>query len=146
MNKYIKLELDKCNFWQTEEENGKRIFKRKDFVRKSDNDLNVVFFKRNGIFDSFSEVTSGKKLSLLNRGKRIIVLEPLGITVTRGAFSPSSLGEVKRTIESIKNNDKAGEYLSILKDLLENSDLCERANLIKTSDDKKIKLNRKKNK
>lgn len=131
MNKYIKLELDKCNFWQTEEENGKKIFKRKDFVRRSENELNVVFFKRSGIFDTFSEVTTGKKLSISNRGNNIIVLEPLGITVTRGAFSPSTLEEAKRVIESIRENNKASEYLSILKDLLENSNLCEKANLIK---------------
>ena len=61
MKRYFKLELDKCNFWQSEVKDGSKVYVKRDFKRRDEVPLNEVFFRQD-IDGMFTEITTGKKM------------------------------------------------------------------------------------
>ncbi len=130
MKRYFKLELDKCNFWQSEIRDGSKVYFKRDFKRRSVIPLNQVFFRQD-VDGMFTEVTTGKRIKVEAINNKLFIVEPLGIDIDHGAFSSATPSEISGLIRDIRVNNLGSEYLDIIDDLLVNSDLCEKASLKK---------------
>lgn len=130
MKRYFKLELDKCNFWQSEIRDGSKVYFKRDFNRRSVIPLNQVFFRQD-VDGMFTEVTTGKRIKVEAINNKLFIVEPLGIDIDHGAFSSATPSEISGLIRDIRVNNLGSEYLDIIDDLLVNSDLCEKASLKK---------------
>ena len=130
MKRYFKLELDKCNFWQSEIRDGSKVYFKRDFKRRSGIPLNQVFFRQD-VDGMFTEVTTGKRIKVEAINNKLFIVEPLGIDIDHGAFSSATPSEISGLIRDIRVNNLGSEYLDIIDDLLVNSDLCEKASLKK---------------
>ncbi len=130
MKRYFKLELEKCNFWQSELKDGNKVYLKRDFERRSEIPLNQVFFRQD-LDGMFTEVITGKRIKVVAINNRLYIYEPLGIDIEKGAFSSATPGEISGLVRDLRVNNLGSEYFGILKDLLVNSDLCERASLKK---------------
>lgn len=130
MKRYFKLELDKCNFWQSEIRDESKVYFKRDFKRRSVIPLNQVFFRQD-VDGMFTEVTTGKRIKVEAINNKLFIVEPLGIDIDHGAFSSATPSEISGLIRDIRVKNLGREYLSIIDDLLVNSDLCEKASLKK---------------
>lgn len=130
MKRYFKLELDKCNFWQSEIRDESKVYFKRDFKRRSVIPLNQVFFRQD-VDGMFTEVTTGKRIKVEAINNKLFIVEPLGIDIDHGAFSSATPSEISGLIRDIRVNNLGSEYLDIIDDLLVNSDLCEKASLKK---------------
>ncbi len=130
MKRYFKLELDKCNFWQSDVRDGKKVFVKRDFDERSEIPLNHVFFRQDAD-GMLTEVTTGKRIKVVMVNNKLFITEPLGIEVLPGAFTSAAPKEIADFFRGIKTKKLGREYLGILNDLLVNSNLCEKASLRK---------------
>lgn len=142
MKRYFKLELDKCNFWQSEVKDGSKVYLKRDFERRSEIPLNQVFFRLD-LDGMFTEVTTGKRIKVEAINNKLFIVEPLGIDIDHGAFSSATPSEISGLIRELRVNNLGSEYLSILDDLLVNSNLCEKASLKKEEKKEESSLVRK---
>ncbi len=142
MKRYFKLELDKCNFWQSEVKDGSKVYLKRDFERRSEIPLNQVFFRQD-LDGMFTEVTTGKRIKVEAINNKLFIVEPLGIDIDHGAFSSATPSEISGLIRELRVNNLGSEYLSILDDLLVNSNLCEKASLKKEEKKEESSLVRK---
>lgn len=142
MKRYFKLELDKCNFWQSEVKDGSKVYLKRDFERRSEIPLNQVFFRQD-LDGMFTEVTTGKRIKVEAINNKLFIVEPLGIDIDHGAFSSATPSEISGLIRELRVNNLGNEYLSILDDLLVNSNLCEKASLKKEEKKEESSLVRK---
>lgn len=142
MKRYFKLELDKCNFWQSELRDGSKVYFKRDFKRRSVISLNQVFFRQD-LDGMFTEVTTGKRIKVEAINNKLFIVEPLGIDIDHGAFSSATPSEISGLIRELRVNNLGSEYLSILDDLLVNSNLCEKALLKKEEKKEESSLVRK---
>lgn len=142
MKRYFKLELDKCNFWQSEVKDGNKVYLKRCFERRSGIPLNQVFFRQE-VDGMFTEVTTGKRIKVEAINNKLFIVEPLGIDIDHGAFSSATPSEISGLIRDIRVKNLGSEYLSIIDDLLVNSDLCEKASLKKEKIKEKSSLIRK---
>lgn len=130
MKRYFKLELDKCNFWQSEVKDGSKVYVKRDFKRRDEIPLNEVFFRQD-IDGKFTEVTTGKRMKVVVINNRLFIDEPQGIDIVDGAFSSTSPKEISSFLSEIRSKKLGQEYISILNDFFVNSPLCERASFLK---------------
>lgn len=142
MKRYFKLELDKCNFWQSEVKDGSKVYLKRDFERRSEIPLNQVFFRQD-LDGMFTEVTTGKRIKVEAINNKLFIVEPLGIDIDHGVFSSATPSEISGLIRELRVNNLGSEYLSILDDLLVNSNLCEKASLKKEEKKEESSLVRK---
>ncbi len=142
MKRYFKLELDKCNFWQSEIKDGSKVYLKRDFERRSEIPLNQVFFRQD-LDGMFTEVTTGKRIKVEAINNKLFIVEPLGIDIDHGAFSSATPSEISGLIRELRVNNLGSEYLSILDDLLVNSNLCEKVSLKKEEKKEESSLVRK---
>lgn len=142
MKRYFKLELDKCNFWQSEVKDGSKVYLKRDFERRSEIPLNQVFFRQD-LDGMFTEVTTGKRIKVEAINNKLFIVEPLGIDIDHGAFSSATPSEISGLIRELRVNNLGSEYLSILDDLLVNSNLCEKVSLKKEEKKEESSLVRK---
>lgn len=142
MKRYFKLELDKCNFWQSEVKDGSKVYLKRDFERRSEIPLNQVFFRQD-LDGMFTEVTTSKRIKVEAINNKLFIVEPLGIDIDHGAFSSATPSEISGLIRELRVNNLGSEYLSILDDLLVNSNLCEKASLKKEEKKEESSLVRK---
>ncbi len=142
MKRYFKLELDKCNFWQSEVKDEGKVYLKRDFERRSEIPLNQVFFRQD-LDGMFTEVTTGKRIKVEAINNKLFIVEPLGIDIDHGAFSSATPSEISGLIRELRVNNLGSEYLSILDDLLVNSNLCEKVSLKKEEKKEESSLVRK---
>ena len=113
MKRYFKLELDKCNFWQSEIRDGSKVYFKRDFKRRSVIPLNQVFFRQD-VDGMFTEVTTGKRIKVEAINNKLFIVEPLGIDIDYGAFSSATPREISGLIRDIRVNNLGSEYLDII--------------------------------
>ena len=73
MKRYFKLELDKCNFWQSEVKDESKVYVKRDFKRRDEIPLNEVFFRQD-IDGKFTEVTTGKRMKVVVINNRLFIV------------------------------------------------------------------------
>lgn len=137
MKRYFKLELDKCNFWQSEVKDESKVYVKRDFKRRDEIPLNKVFFRQD-IDGKFTEVTTGKRMKVVVINNRLFIDEPQGIDIVDGAFSSTSPKEISSFLSEIRSKKLGQEYISILNDFFVNSPLCERVSFLKREKRRKI--------
>ena len=142
MKRYFKLELDKCNFWQSEVKDESKVYVKRDFKRRDEIPLNEVFFRQD-IDGKFTEVTTGKRMKVVVINNRLFIDEPQGIDIVDGAFSSTSPKEIASFLSEIRSKKLGQEYINILNDFFVNSPLCERASFLKEERKKENSLLRK---
>ncbi len=142
MKRYFKLELDKCKFWQNDVKNGKKVYLKRDFKNRSDIPLNYVFFRQD-TDGMYTEVTTGKRIKVVAINNKLFIDEPLGIDILPGAFSSATSKEIAEFIRELRVKKLGSEYLTILNDLLVNSNLCEKASLKRQEEKEESSLVRK---
>lgn len=142
MKRYFKLELDKCNFWQSEVKDGSKVYLKRDFMRKDEVPLNEVFFRQD-TDGMFTEITTGKKMKTTVINNKLFIDEPQGIDIVDGAFSSTSPREIASFLSEIRSKKLGQEYINILNDFFVNTPLCERASFLKEERKKENSLLRK---
>ena len=142
MKRYFKLELDKCNFWQSEVKDGSKVYLKRDFMRRDEVPLNEVFFRQD-TDGMFTEITTGKKMKTAVINNKLFIDEPQGIDIVDGAFSSTSPREIASFLSEIRSKKLGQEYINILNDFFVNSTLCERASFLKEERKKENSLLRK---
>ena len=115
MKRYFKLELDKCNFWQSEVKDGSKVYVKRDFKRRDEVPLNEVFFRQD-IDGMFTEITTGKKMKTAVINNKLFIDEPQGIDIVDGAFSSTSPREIASFLSEIRSKKLGQEYINILND------------------------------
>lgn len=130
MKRYFKLELDKCNFWQSEVKDESKVYVKRDFKRRDEIPLNEVFFRRD-VDGMFTEVTTGKRMKVVVINNRLFIDEPHGVDIVEGAFSSTTPKEISSFLSEVRSKKLGQEYISILNDFFVYSPLCEEASSIK---------------
>lgn len=130
MKRYFKLELDKCNFWQSEVKDGSKVYLKRDFKRRDEIPLNEVFFRQD-VDGMFTEVTTGKRMKVVVINNRLFIDEPHGVDIVEGAFSSITPREISSFLSEIRSKKLGHEYINILNDFFVTSPLCEKASSIK---------------
>lgn len=130
MKRYFKLELDKCNFWQSEVKDGSKVYVKRDFKRRDEIPLNEVFFRQD-VDGKFTEVTTGKRMKVAAINNILFIDEPQGVDIVEGAFSSTAPKEISTFLAEIRSKKLGKEYIDILNDFFVNSPLCERASFLK---------------